>query len=314
MSKHYLDAVHQGQNDWWRYILSVVLILVGGLIFGGIATAMIAMVVVLATQPALLSDATQVESALMAFLSQPTPFSFVLNNLPFLAIILGLVISTKFIHGRPFRSLISQSGQFSGTRFLTGFGVWFGILALSLVISLVATPGDLVWNFDLRQWLPLLVVVLIFTPLQTAAEELFCRGYLMQALGLLTRNRFLLMGVPSLLFALGHFSNPEMARGAVWMALSYWALGVFLAAITLRDNRLELALGVHAAQNIFVLLLLNSKDSVLKTPSVWLLKETGDPMWGLVWLVLYAGLFYWIVFHGLSHWRKQTRSEQNPEV
>jgi uncharacterized protein len=313
MSKPYLDAVYQGANDWWRYLLSIILVLIGGLLFGGIIAALIATLSLFIFQPSRiesLSDPTKLETALTNMLNEPTPFSFVVNNLPFLAIILGLVISTKFIHGRRFRSLISPQAHFSWSRFFTGFGVWFGILGLSLVVALVATPGDLSWTFDPAKWLPLLIVVLIFTPLQTAAEELFCRGYLMQGLGLLTRNRLLLMALPSALFALAHFSNPEMGRSPVWMALSYWALGVFLAAVTLRDNRLELALGVHAAQNIFVLLLLNTEDSVLKTPSVWTLKETGDPMWGLVWLIGYAGLFYWIVFY----WRKQTRSEQNPEV
>jgi membrane protease YdiL (CAAX protease family) len=170
------------------------------------------------------------------------------------------------------------------------------MLLILLGVSYWLQPNDLMLTFSPGKWLLLLVTSLLLTPIQIAAEELFCRGYLMQGLGLLTRNRWVLVSVPSVLFALGHFSNPEMARGAVWMALQYWSLGVFLALLTLRDNRLELALGIHAAQNMFVLLLANTADSVLQTPSVWTLKDTGDPRLGLVCLLIQSGIFYWLIF------------------
>jgi uncharacterized protein len=295
---HYLDAVRQGKNDWWRYVLGVLVILGVGLLVGAIVTAIVGLVLLLLARPnpAIFSDGKLFERALLDLFDQPTVAGFICQNLQFVVLMLGIAIAVKLIHERRFRSLISPTTTFSGRRFLTGFGLWFGMMAVIVGISAISSPGDLVLTFDPLKWLGLLVAVLILTPIQTGAEELFCRGYLMQGLGLLTRNRLLLVSLPSMLFASAHFSNPEMARGAFWMGLSYWAFGVFLATITLRDNRLELALGIHAANNMFSFLIVNSTDSVLKTPSIWTTSAIDDPRWSLVWFLLQAGLFYWLVF------------------
>jgi uncharacterized protein len=295
---HYLDAAHQGKNEWWRYVLGVILILGVGLVVGAIVSAIVGLILLLLTRPnpAIFSDGKLFERALLDLFEQPTVPGFICQNLQFVVLMLGIAIAVKLIHQRRFRSLISPGATFSFRRFLTGFGLWFGMMAVLLGISFLQSPGDLVLTFDPLKWFGLLVAVLIMTPIQTGAEELFCRGYLMQGLGLLTRNRLLLVSLPSMLFASAHFANPEMARGAVWMGLSYWAFGVFLAAVTLRDNRLELALGIHAANNMFSFLIVNSTDSVLKTPSIWTTSTIDDPRWSLVWLILQAGLFYWLVF------------------
>lgn len=298
MRHHYLDAVHQGKNDWWRYLCGVLLIVFCGFLFGSLLAAIVgvAFLFIWGPDPTRLADPAQLEPLLTQFLATAHLPNFVVQNLPFIALILGLFLAVKLVHGRRFRSLISPNGRFSWPRCLTGFALWFGMLLVLLAVSYALAPSDFTLTFEPTQWGLLLLASLLLTPIQIAAEELFCRGYLMQGLGLLTRNRLVLVSLPSLLFAMGHFGNPEMARGAVWMALQYWSLGVFLALLTLRDNRLELALGIHAAQNMFVLLLANTADSVLKTPSVFTLNETGDPRFSLIWLIMQGGLFYWLLF------------------
>ncbi len=295
---HYLDAVHQGKNNWWRYALGVLVILGVGLVVGAIVTLVVGLVLLLLARPnpAIFSDPERFERALLDLFEQPTVAGFIGQNLQFVVLMLGIAIAVKLIHERRFRSLISPTATFSGRRFLTGFGLWFGLMAVIFGVSAGFAPRDLVLTFEPLKWLGLLIAVLILTPIQTGAEELFCRGYLMQGLGLLTRNRLLLVSLPSMLFAAAHFANPEMGRGAVWMGLSYWAFGVFLAAITLRDNRLELAWGVHAANNMFIFLIVNSTDSALKTPAIWTTSTIDDPQWGLIWLIIQAGLFYWLIF------------------
>ncbi len=295
---HYLDAVHQGKNEWWRYVLGIVVILGVGLVVGSIVTVIVGLLLLLLTRPdpAIFSDSKLFERALLDLFEQPTVPGFIGQNLQFVVLMAGIAIAVKLIHGRPFRSLISPGATFSGRRFLTGFGLWFGMMGLLLGVSAIGSPGELVLTFEPWKWLGLLVAVLIFTPIQIGAEELFCRGYLTQGLGLLTRNRLLLISIPSMLFAAAHFANPEMGRGAIWMGLNYWAFGVFLAAITLRDNRLELALGVHAANNMFIFLIVNSTDSALKTPAIWTTSTIDDPRWGLLTLLIQGGLFYWLIF------------------
>jgi uncharacterized protein len=295
---HYLDAVRQGKNDWWRYVLGVLVILGVGLLVGAMLTLLVGLLLILLSRPnpTIFNDPDRLERTLLAWIDQPTVSGFIGQNLQFVVLMLGIAIAVKLIHERRFCSLISPTATFSGRRFLTGFGLWFGLMAVLVGLSAISSPGDLVLTFEPLKWLGLLVAVLILTPIQTGAEELFCRGYLMQGLGLLTRNRLLLVSLPSMLFAVAHFANPEMGRGAVWMGFSYWAFGVFLAAITLRDNRLELAWGVHAANNMFIFLIVNSTDSAVKTPAIWTTSTIDDPRWSLVGLIIQAGLFYWLLF------------------
>ncbi|NJN87112.1 MAG: CPBP family intramembrane metalloprotease [Leptolyngbyaceae cyanobacterium SL_7_1] len=139
-------------------------------------------------------------------------------------------------------------------------------------------------------------MALILTPLQTSAEEFFFRAYVLQGLGLITRHPFLLILLSSLLFAVPHFGNPEMQRSALWLGLSYLAIGAFLTLITLKDNRLELALGVHAANNLFVALFVNTKDSALPAPSLFILKDVGDPRLSFSLFLLSAAIYYFLFF------------------
>ena len=61
--------------------------------------------------------------------------------------------------------------------------------------------------------------------------------------------------VSSLLFALPHLLNPEVYGANLWIAfLPYLTTGLLLSLITLRDGTLELAMGVHAINNIIAFL------------------------------------------------------------
>ncbi len=302
MNHAFIDAVHQGKNAWWRYVLSIIVIFFGGLLAGAIAQLLTIVAFLTASGEATvaLSSNGAFQTAIDKISQTPSIANYVISNVPFVFLVLGIFLAVRVIHQRPFLSLVSADQTFRFRRFATGFGLWFGLLAIGLGISYFQNPEDFVLTFAPQQWVPLVLVAVILTPIQIAAEELLCRAYLMQGLSLLTRNRWILVCVPSLLFASAHFGNPEMARDGGWMALNYWGLGVFLAALTLRDNRLELALGIHAAQNLFVLLLANTEDSAIRTPSVFTLPNPGDPKWGFVAFLVQAALFSWILFRGQS--------------
>jgi uncharacterized protein len=296
MSHAYLDAVRQGKNEWWRYLISILLIFGAALFVGSFVMAIVAVVWLTIQDPMLVKQSGGLEAAINALITKPSIASYVLNNIPFIFFFGAILLAVRLVHQRPMLSLLSGDNTLNGRRFLTGFGVWFLLQAVLLGLAYWQAPSEVVWTFVWWKWVPLLLLVTLMTPIQIAAEELLCRAYLMQGLSLVTRNRWLLMGLPSLLFAVAHFGNPEMARDKVWMALQYWSLGVFLAALTLRDNRLELALGIHAAQNFFVLLFANTADSVLPTPSMFTLSEPDNPKLGLLVFLIQAAIFSWILF------------------
>ena len=178
-------------------------------------------------------------------------------------------------------------------RILTGALVWATISLVVAAIDYGTNPQDYTWSFQPIWWL-IVPVALVITPIQTSCEELFFRGYLMQGMALLTHNKLVLILINGILFMIPHLGNPEMQRGPL-LGLDYLIAGAMLAAIAIRDNGLELALGIHAANNLQVILF-NTKDSALPFPSLWYVKVTNEPIIDIIITTLEYSLFYYIFF------------------
>jgi membrane protease YdiL (CAAX protease family) len=293
----FLEVAKRGRNAWWLYLVGILLIFLSVLI--GYVVVSIPIGVLLAGQLSLGGgglDSEQAGIQIQRMIQESTVLSYWLTSAPLIFLGLGTFFVVTVLHRRNFWTLVSGDRSFNPKRFLSGFAVWFLFACLQTIGEFVLTPQSFSWNFQIIPWLTFLPLALIVTPLQTSAEELFFRGYLLQGLGLLTRQPIVLAIASSLPFATVHFANPEMARGAIWMGLSYFALAAFLALITLKDNRLELALGVHAANNLFIVLFANTKDSVIQSPAMILQTIPSDPRVGLVVLIIMACVFYYLFF------------------
>ena len=101
--------------------------------------------------------------------------------------------------------------------------------------------------------------MLIFVSIQAGAEEVFFRGYVLQGLSVLTRNRLVLILGSAFLFTVPHFAtNADLeVIDIVVLSLVIMPPGILLAVMTLLDGGIELAVGYHAMQNIFNKLVLN---------------------------------------------------------
>ncbi len=285
--RNFLDAVYFGRNQPWRYALGIAVVLATWLLGSVLASAAIA-----ASHALGLVPAAAYQDLLAAGLTTEVSLAiFIATNLVFVLALLALAAVVRQLHGRSLRSLVAPQPPLRWRRIATGFGLWLLLLNAATIASYFLAPEAYDDNFQLAQWLPFTLVALVLTPLQTSAEELFFRGYLLQALGLVTRQRGLLLGLASASFMLPHLGNPEMGRHGGLMALSYLTLGAFLTLITLVDNGLELALGVHAANNLSVVAIANTRDSALPSPAIWL-SDSGDPAWGLVILLAMSAIFY----------------------
>lgn len=293
MSQTYLDIARQGKNSWWRYLLGTILILAFWLIVGSIASGIL-LTVLIANQGLNSLELTQ---QIEASLRKPSLQTYLIINIQFIFFLLGIFLSMKWLHQRRFLTLVGADAKIRWQRFFQGFAVWFLIQSILLAINFILEPDNLELVFKPVQWLMLLAFALILTPIQTSTEEFFFRGYILQGLGLITKQPLILMMINGVLFMLPHLANPEVQRGFLWMALYYFAFGVFCTLLTLKDNRLELALGTHAANNLFGILFVSTKDSVIQVPTIWLVKETGDPKWTLLWFLFECALFYFFIFN-----------------
>jgi membrane protease YdiL (CAAX protease family) len=130
-------------------------------------------------------------------------------------------------------------------------------------------PGRYVLTLDLHRTIPFVFLALVLVPIQTSAEELFFRGYILQGVGLRLRNIWILSAISGFVFMVPHFLNPEASVNYGLMGFYYFFIGAVMAYISLRDGRLELALGLHAANNLFAALIANYTVTVMPTPSLF---------------------------------------------
>lgn len=175
----------------------------------------------------------------------------------------------RFILERKAIYLLTSVGRFSFRRVMSGFAVWLILGLVGTLIAAVLTPGSVTWTFNPAGILPFVLVAILLIPIQTTAEELFFRGWLLQWTDNGRRNAYVLALVNGLLFAFPHLTNPEVAGDDLIRSVSYVAVGAAWAWVTLRDRSLELAIGAHAANNISGVLLVGYDGSAIPSISLW---------------------------------------------
>src|SRR5690606_3661331 len=112
-----------------------------------------------------------------------------------------------------------------------------------------AGGDDALWPLTpAASWLALAVVVLLTTPLQAAGEEYFFCGWATQWLCSLLRWRRAALVLPAVvtavLFAMAHGSqNP-------WLFADRLVFGLVASVLVWRTGGLELAVAMHAANNL----------------------------------------------------------------
>lgn len=222
---------------------------------------------------------------------------FVAINLSILVMLVGLVLAVVVVQRRPLLTLVTPRNRFDWRRAWQGFAVYFAIAGAAFAVECVLYPGRYTLNADAQGLVLFAPVVMLLTPLQAATEELVCRGFLMQSLRTFTRSPPLIVALSSVVFMVLHLGNPE-ARHGVLVAAEYLLTAVFLALITLRDGRLELAVGAHTAINVFIALLAGYPESALGTSALFA-ADALDPTYSLASVA--AG---WVLFYACFFWRR----------
>jgi len=174
-------------------------------------------------------------------------------------------------------------------------------LLISVIINYILNPADFTFQFNLQGFIFSTVILLLFMPIQTGIEELFFRGYLIQGLSQIFKNGIIPLMISSLLFGLAHMSNPEVQKFGWSIMLSYYVIfALFMGCITLLDEGLELAIGIHFANNMISGLLVSTPDSVLKPYSILETKNENPYLELICWFFM-AGLTF-LVFVKKYKW------------
>lgn len=222
--------------------------------------------------------------------------------LPFLFVALFLVIHTKFVHKRTVLSIFSGRENFDWKRVLFSFSLLFSVLSLFLFIQYLSSDS-LVFQFDLQKFIPLFFIAIFLLPIQTSCEELLFRSYILQGIKMRTKKNSIAVLISGLMFGAIHIGNPEIAKIGYHIIVYYMLVGVFLALISLFDNGIELALGYHAANNVFAALMITNNWQAFKTDAVFM--DISDPGMGLdtIFGILFILPLVFFIFYKKYKWQ-----------
>lgn len=268
----YLALVHQGRNEWWRYALAIALILFCWLLLGYVPYFWL---------------------VTSGYINTLTVYLAV--NFSILMMLAGLALAMRFLHRRPLMTLVSPDRRVAWSRIAQGAAAWSAIGLIAALVEHMLYPDRYYLSFDAPEFFVFAAIALVLTPIQTTTEELLFRGYVMQALSLVMRRPGAIAVASAVVFTLPHLMNPEMRHGGPLLAAAYFTIGLLLAVVTLRDGRLELAIGVHAANNLMLALVANYEGSALTSESIFTAREL-DPTYSFVSLAVGSLLFYWLFF------------------
>ena len=166
---------------------------------------------------------------------------------------MGAALAAKLLHRRRARTLfgplVLAVPQF--LRVAAAVGVLYAVLT-----PFTPTGGALGPGLALGAWLGLLPLSLTALLIQTGGEEMVFRGYLQQQLAARFDVPALWMGLPSALFALGHYAPGLYGANAGWVALWAFLFGMVAADLTARAGTLGPALALHLVNNAFALLVI----------------------------------------------------------
>lgn len=265
----FFQRATSGKNHFLLYIATIFIVIVG------YALGQTPLVIVQTMQVKKHSDITTadvnqfLETMDFSILKLSSNVGLILMISIFIFAMLAFMLAIKYLHKLPFQRLITPNKSINWKKILFGFGLWFVIALVFEGILALMHPETYYLNFKPMSWVFLLVICILLLPIQTSLEELVIRGYMMPALSLLTGNKWIPWVVTSMIFGLIHGANPEVERFGFWtMQIYYIGAGLFLGLITVLDDSLELALGVHAATNIFGAAFFSFDGSVLQTDSL----------------------------------------------
>lgn len=294
-----------GKNEFWHYLLGIV-----AAFFGYLAFQLIMMV-------PLVSAAMSNGISMSEIKTNPNilfnPEKIGIDKNLLLALMMGMFVFTmlflwlalKFIQKKSFTSIITGFEKIRWNRYFFSFGIWAALITILTIGTYLVSPQEIEVRFNAGNFAILLLVAVIFIPIQTATEELIFRGYLMQGFGLAFKNGIAPLIITSVLFGLMHASNPEAkAHGLLIMMPYYIFFGMFLGMLTLLDEGAELAMGIHCANNLMSSLLVCSKNSVLQTDAIFYTSSENPGGEFITWIIM-ASICFFILFkkYKLSNWK-----------
>ena len=188
-------------------------------------------------------DAAGTWLAKLAVASTPATLLTVLAL--FASLLAGVVLAARLLHGRDLRSLLGPDLLGQAAR-----GAVVTLAVFAPLIALAWAAGATRPSLPPGIWLALLPLTVLGVAVQTLAEEVLFRGYLLQQLAARFRARWIWFVLPALAFGALHLDPAGMGVAALAVAGFATLFGLVAADLTVRSGGIGLAWGLHFANNL----------------------------------------------------------------
>jgi membrane protease YdiL (CAAX protease family) len=295
---NYINNAGKGGNHFYQYIFTVIAVIFG--YFIGQIPLYIAIFIKMSNDAGIGTDELNEFAGNPDFsiLGIDKNMGFFIILCTFLGALAALYVSIRYIHKRSFLSLFSFEERIDWKRLIWSTLLWFSMLFVVEIILIFLNPDIYIFKPPDYSFIILLAIVILILPFQTAFEELFVRAYIFQSVSYNSKSILIGYILSILVFAFLHGANPEIAKYGIFeMMLYYVFAAIVLGLIVIFDNRIELAIGVHTATNMFGALFVTYKGAAIQTESLYLTTEI-DPM-----LQAFEILILGMVFILIAKWK-----------
>tara|TARA_B100000519_G_scaffold129158_1_gene111465 strand:- start:272 stop:1342 length:1071 start_codon:yes stop_codon:yes gene_type:complete len=276
-SMKFLNNARIGKNSLFRWTVTAILIMFMWSFVGGIPFM---------TVCGILDDSPfwgyscDIDSYAPSIKGPSAAPNFLFLHLVFVIGLFGFWFLTNSIQKKPVLTMITGRKQIDRDRIIFAMLVSFVFYSIALSTELFISnanniPIALKYEGFSPDWFLVLLLAILFVPIQAGLEEIIFRGYILHGLSLILNNKMFLALATGSIFAFVHLSNPEpWTYGIGPYLMAIFTMGFFMSAITLIDGGMELAIGLHIANNLWVHLVVGLENSVINTPSLFLITSS----------------------------------------
>jgi uncharacterized protein len=296
---NHLESTFAGKNSLWRYVVMIVLVLIAANTLGALPL-IIALIKKSLTTPGVFAQISANPNDYSILGLDPSLGLFMML-FPFIAGLFAFIVLVRPMNSRTIYMTINGTGKIRWNHFFFSAFIWLFVSAVYLFFYLKIDPSNFRINNYTASLITLSIVSVLFIPFQAAFEEVLFRGYLMQGFAALVRKRWFPLIMTSVLFGLMHAFNPEVKEfGFYTMMPQYILFGLIFGVITILDDGIEAAMGAHAANNIFLCIMVTGESSALQTPALYL-QNTIQP-WPELAGLLISGIIFILILKIIFRW------------
>lgn len=226
---------------------------------------------------------------------------FLLQMIPFILGLLGLVISAKYVHKTSPLTWFTSRNKIDINRIVFSFILWALLVIIPTIIDWLLFPSSYTFQSGFLPFLETFFLLAVCLPFQVLFEELLFRGFIFQGLAKRTKSAIVAVIFSGIMFGMMHIGNPEVKSEGFGLLGIYITLGVSISLMAWLDQGIEIAFGFHLANNFITGILVTSEDQAFQTHA--LLKiESLNLSFGTILILLLSILIFFVVCYKRFHW------------